>query len=155
MMVPIFRKMLSKTSVCRFKSLSYYRHLAASPSFGRADSWGVAFRRRQLSALQTMEIPLDGDKYDWPLNLQTLVLQRKSFYLLQFPFLYCFDFCNKCEYAQTMFIDCWCVMRIYYNWQISCHQVMFRLPNVHVACLDILNTQSYVTVQKSEGSTYI
>ena len=25
-------------SVCRFKSLSYYRHLAASPSFGRADS---------------------------------------------------------------------------------------------------------------------
>ena len=60
-------------SVCRFKSLSYYCHLAASPSFGRADSWGVACRRRQLSALQTMEMPLDGDKYDWLLNLQTLV----------------------------------------------------------------------------------
>ena len=51
-------------SVCRFKSQPYYRHLAATPSFGRADSWGVAFRRRQLSALQTMELPLDGDKYD-------------------------------------------------------------------------------------------
>ena len=59
-------------SVCRFKSLSYYRHLAASPSFGRADSSGVAFRRRQLSALQTMDMPLDGDKYGWLLNLQTL-----------------------------------------------------------------------------------
>ena len=29
-----------------------------------ADSWGAACRRRQLSALQTMEMPLDGDKYD-------------------------------------------------------------------------------------------
>ena len=28
--------------------------------------------RRQLSALQTMEIPLDGAKYDWLLNVQTL-----------------------------------------------------------------------------------
>ena len=64
--------LLLKTSVCRFKSLSYYCHLAASPSFGRADSWGVAFRRRQLSALQTMEMPLDGAKYGWLLNLQTL-----------------------------------------------------------------------------------
>ena len=52
------------TSVCRFKSQPYYRHLTATPSFGRADSSGVAFRRRQLSALQTMELPLDGDKYD-------------------------------------------------------------------------------------------
>ena len=41
-----------------------YRHLAASPSFGRADTSGVAFCRRQLSALQTMEMTLDGDKYD-------------------------------------------------------------------------------------------
>ena len=48
----LYRVTLSP-SVCRFKSLSYYRHLAASPSFGRADS-----------ALQTMELPLDGDKYD-------------------------------------------------------------------------------------------
>ena len=63
-------------SVCRFKSLSYYRHLAASPSFGRADSWGLACRRRQLAALQTMEMPLDGDKYDWLLNLQTLVRNK-------------------------------------------------------------------------------
>ena len=47
-------KMLVKSSVCRFKSLLYYR-------------------RRHLSALQTMEMPLDGDKYDWLLNLQTLV----------------------------------------------------------------------------------
>ena len=31
-------KCYGKTSVCRFKSLSYYRHLAASPSIGRADS---------------------------------------------------------------------------------------------------------------------
>ena len=38
----------------------------------RAASWGVACCRRQLSALQTMEMPLDGDKYDWLLNLQTL-----------------------------------------------------------------------------------
>ena len=51
-------------SVCRFKSFLYYCHLAASPSFGRPDSSGVAFRRRQLSALQTMELPQDGDKYD-------------------------------------------------------------------------------------------
>ena len=29
--------------------------------------------RRQLSALQTMEMPLDGVKYGWLLNLQTLV----------------------------------------------------------------------------------
>ena len=36
---------LTSPSVCRFKSLSYYRHLVAFPSFGRADSWGVAFRR--------------------------------------------------------------------------------------------------------------
>ena len=68
---PLFS--LVTSSVCRFKSLSYYRHLAASPSIGRADSWGVTFHRRQLSALQTMEMPLDGDKYDWLLNLQTLV----------------------------------------------------------------------------------
>ena len=35
--------------------------------------------RRQLSALQTMEIPLDGAKYDWLLDLQTLILfQKKS-----------------------------------------------------------------------------
>ena len=31
----------------------------------------------QLPALQTMEMPLDGDKYDWLLNLQTLVLTSK------------------------------------------------------------------------------
>ena len=51
-------------SVCRFKSQPYYRHLTATLSFGRGYSWGVAFRRRQLSAFQTMELPLDGDKYD-------------------------------------------------------------------------------------------
>ena len=56
-------KSFEYSSVCRFKSLSYYRHLTATPSFGRADSRGAAFRRRQLSALQTMESPLDGDKY--------------------------------------------------------------------------------------------
>ena len=27
-----------------------------------------------LSALQTMEMPIDGNKYDWLLNLQTLVI---------------------------------------------------------------------------------
>ena len=30
----------------------------------RADSWGAACRRCQLSALKTMEMPLDGNKYD-------------------------------------------------------------------------------------------
>ena len=63
---------LDSNQCCRFKSLSYYRHLTTSPSFGRPDSWGVAFRRRQLSALRMMEMPLDGDKYDWLLYLQTL-----------------------------------------------------------------------------------
>ena len=33
----------------------------------------AACRRRQLAALQTMEMLLDGAKYDWLLNLQTLV----------------------------------------------------------------------------------
>ena len=38
----------------------------------RADSWGAACRRHQLSALQMMEMPLDAAKYGWLLNLQTL-----------------------------------------------------------------------------------
>ena len=59
----LFLLLLISDSVCRFKSLSYYRHLTASPSFRKADIFGVACRRRQLSALQTMELPLDGDKY--------------------------------------------------------------------------------------------
>ena len=46
----------------------------------RGDSWGVACRWRQLSALQTMEMPLDGAKYDWLLNLQTLEFSRKIVY---------------------------------------------------------------------------
>jgi hypothetical protein len=50
-----------KTSVCRFKSQPYYRHLAA---FRLEVEIAEAFRRRQLSTLQTMELPLDGDKYD-------------------------------------------------------------------------------------------
>ena len=32
----------------------------------------VNWRSRQLPALQTMEMPLDGAKYGWLLNLQTL-----------------------------------------------------------------------------------
>ena len=66
-----------QASVNIFKSLLYCRHLVTSPSFGRADSSGVAFRRRQLSALQTMELPLDGDKYDslliFTVTVKTLV----------------------------------------------------------------------------------
>ena len=48
----------------------------------RAASWGAACRRRHLSALQTMEMLLDGAKYDWLLNLQTLILpwERKTLY---------------------------------------------------------------------------
>ena len=48
----------------------------------RAASWGATCRRRHLSALQTMEMPLDGAKYDWLLNLQTLILpwERKTLY---------------------------------------------------------------------------
>ena len=82
---------LTWTTVCRFKSQPYYRHLTATPSFGRADSWGVAFRRRQLSALQTMELPLDGDKYDSLLIFTVtdqgarkyrLLLQKRSFLII-------------------------------------------------------------------------
>ena len=65
-------------NVSRFKSQPYYRHLTATPLFGRTDSWGVAFRRRQLSALQTMDMPLDGAKYHWLLNLQTLLRVNES-----------------------------------------------------------------------------
>ena len=61
---------LVKASVHRFKSLA--------PSSGisivwRAASSGAAYRRRQLSAVQMMEMLLDGDKYDWLLILQTLL----------------------------------------------------------------------------------
>ena len=78
----ILYKALYNTSLFWFKSLSHYRHLvASSPSSGisivwRADSWGAACCRRQLPALQTMEMPLDGNKYDWLLNLQTLYNTR-------------------------------------------------------------------------------
>ena len=60
----VFYYPLDITSVCRFKSLSHYRHLAAS----------------QLSALQTMEMPLDGNKYNWLLNLQKLDIMYPFFY---------------------------------------------------------------------------
>ena len=55
----------------------------ATPSFGRADSSGVAFRRRQLSALQTMELPLDGDKYD-SLLIFTVTVKRRSCQIFSF-----------------------------------------------------------------------
>ena len=48
---------LLTASVCRFKSLSYYRHLAASPSFG-----GQLLRRgvpQAPATYLTMEMPLD------------------------------------------------------------------------------------------------
>ena len=58
---------VEQTSDCRFMSLSYYRHLAASPSFGG-----------QVAGLQMMEMLLDGDKYDRLLNLQTLRLLKSK-----------------------------------------------------------------------------
>ena len=59
-------------SVCRFKSQPYLAPSSGISIVWRADSWGAACCQRQLSALQTMEMPLDGAKYGWFLNLQTL-----------------------------------------------------------------------------------
>ena len=44
------------------------------------DSWGAACRRRQVSALQTMHMPLDGAKYDRLLKLTVTVsvLRQKN-----------------------------------------------------------------------------
>ena len=47
-------------SVCRFKSQPYLAPSSSISIVWREDSWGRACRRRQLSALQTMEMPLDG-----------------------------------------------------------------------------------------------
>jgi hypothetical protein len=64
-------------SVCRFKSQPYTRHLTEGPSFGGQIAEARRGRRRQLSALQTMDPPLDGAKYGWLLNLQTLEMVQK------------------------------------------------------------------------------
>ena len=48
-------------SVCRFKSLSYYRHLAASPSFGGQIAGAGGTPRLSYLPFQMMEMPLDGD----------------------------------------------------------------------------------------------
>ena len=50
-----------------------YRHLAISPSFEGQIAGAGGTPRLSYLPFQTMEMPLDGDKYDWLLNLQTLV----------------------------------------------------------------------------------
>ena len=48
-------------SVCRFKSLSYYRHLTTTPSFGAQIAGAGGTPRLSYLPCQTMELPLDGD----------------------------------------------------------------------------------------------
>ena len=49
---------------------------------------GRLSRRRQLSALQMMEMPLDGAKYGWLLNLQTLDYPKKLLLAPQINFTF-------------------------------------------------------------------
>ena len=63
-------------------TVNFKRLLYLAPSSGisivwRADSWRRRHATPQLCALQTMEMPLDGTKYGWLLNLQTLEVTQE------------------------------------------------------------------------------
>ena len=71
-MIHVLFELISHPSVCRFKSQLYLAPSSGISIVWRADSWRRRHAPPQLSALQTMEMPLDGGKYGWLLNLQTL-----------------------------------------------------------------------------------
>ena len=56
-------QMQVKGSVCRFKSQPYLAPSSGISIVWRADSWSRKHDAPQLSALQTMEMLLDGSKY--------------------------------------------------------------------------------------------
>ena len=73
---------VSALSVCRFKS--YF----GTSSVCRADSWSAACRRRKLSALQTLEVPLDGANTADSSKLKTALESTKWKWILYFFVLY-------------------------------------------------------------------
>ena len=85
---PVIMGLIVICSVCRFKSQSYLSPSSGISIVWRADSWGVACRRCQLSAFKMMEMPLDGAKYGWLLNLQTLDYPKKILLAPQINFTF-------------------------------------------------------------------
>ena len=99
-----------------------------SPSSGisiicRADSSGAACHRRQLSAHQMMEMPLNGAKYDWLLNLQTLeerVINRWKSFLTAIIW----------EVVTASWLPILCTLPYY----ISSSLLLYNTPTVQYVC---------------------